>query len=495
VLELIERTLVDPATRAQGIALAAATGDGRYRASFESVAEDAKLPEDVRVAAVEALGSTKVTPNRVLDQLIAAVRGQPSSNPLAEAAVRATAKLYDSRDHLVELLTTRAYPLGVRRESLRLLGQFSDGAPRVLDLARAGKLPEDLKSEATTLVHTARDRRVREQARSVLPLPTTSAGRPLPSIFELIRRDGDADKGRQVFFRTSTNSCSGCHRVQGQGQWIGPDLSTVGVKYGRDELIRSILSPSAAIGYSFRSLVVALTDGRVLTGLPIQETDDRLILKTALGERIPVARGLIEDRRTSDVSLMPEGLAQTMTDQELVDLLAYLTTLKQPVSIVGQYHVIGPVYEPAGRSIFAPISRLDPHAPASDGRGHTLSWRRLTADAEGMADLAPLIAGDFKNAAYAWVPLVSPIAQKARLVIDTQAEISAWLDAKPVLLPRAPAGNEPCTAEVDLPEGKSALVIRVTPNGKGVPKSALVTTLVAERPISFSDGEAGGPAR
>ena len=58
----------------------------------------------------------------------------------------------------------------------------------------------------------------------------------------------------------------------GDGQWVGPDLSTIGVKYGRDELIRSILSPSAAIGFSFRSLVVALTDGRVITGLPVEET-------------------------------------------------------------------------------------------------------------------------------------------------------------------------------------------------------------------------------
>ena len=56
----------------------------------------------------------------------------------------------------------------------------------------------------------------------------------------------------------------------------------------------------------------------------------------------------IEERRTSDTSLMPEGLAQTMTDQEIVDLLAYLTTLKQPVSIVGQYQAIGPVHEPDG---------------------------------------------------------------------------------------------------------------------------------------------------
>ena len=77
----------------------------------------------------------------------------------------------------------------------------------------------------------------------------------------------------------------------------------------------------------------------------------------------------IEERRTSDVSLMPEGLAQTMTDHELVDLLAYLTTLRQPVSIVGQYQAVGPVHEPDGRSVFEPIAKLDLHGPVSDGQG------------------------------------------------------------------------------------------------------------------------------
>ncbi len=178
-----------------------------------------------------------------------------------------------------------------------------------------------------------------------LPLPKTAGGRTLPPIFELVRRDGDADEGREVFFRAGSNSCGGCHRVQGQGQWIGPDLSTIGAKYGNDELIRSILNPSAAIGYNFRSVVLALSDGRVITGLPVEESSDRLVLKTADGQRIVLAPGSIEDRKTSDVSLMPEGLAQTMTDQELVDLLAYLSTLKHPVSIVGQYHVVGPLSE------------------------------------------------------------------------------------------------------------------------------------------------------
>ena len=131
---------------------------------------------------------------------------------------------------------------------------------------------------------------------------------------------------------------------------------------------------------------------------------------------------------------MPEGLAQTMTDQELVDLLAYLTTLKQPVSIVGQYQAIGPVHEPDGKPVFDPISKLNLQAPVNDGRGRELSWRRVSANAEGLADLSPLVGGDPKNAAYAWAPIVSPVSQKARLVFDTPAEIAVWLDGKPVAL-------------------------------------------------------------
>ena len=88
---------------------------------------------------------------------------------------------------------------------------------------------------------------------------------------------------------------------------MGPDLSTIGIKYGRDELIRSILSPSDSIGYSYRSVVAALDDGRVITGLVLDDTADKLAIKTADGQRISVDPRSVEDRRTSDVSLMPEG--------------------------------------------------------------------------------------------------------------------------------------------------------------------------------------------
>ena len=207
------------------------------------------------MAAVLAVGSFRITPNRVLEQLVSSVRGKPSSNSVAEAAVQAMAPAFRALGRVTDLLTAKDYPLGLRRQALRSVAELRGGGSHLIELARAGKLPDDLKNEATTILHTSPDRRLREQASSVLPLPKTSSGRPLPSIFQLIRRDGDAEKGGQSFSARARMGAASCHRVQGNGQWIGPDLSTIGVKYGKDELIRSILSPSAAIGFSYRSLV------------------------------------------------------------------------------------------------------------------------------------------------------------------------------------------------------------------------------------------------
>jgi len=493
VVAAIEQTLADPELRRQGIALAAATRDIRHRASLERLAEDAKVPEELRVAAIDGLGSFPGSPDGVLDRLIGSAKGQRSSSAVAEAATRTIARLQDARGRLTDLLTSSDYPLGLRREALRTLVQLQDGGSRILALARAGKLPADLKTDATTWLHTDSDRRVRAQAAEILPLPRTVAGQALPSIRELIRRSGDAEKGSAVFFHAGTNSCAGCHRVQGRGQWVGPDLSTIGIKYGRDELIRSILSPSAAIGYSFRSLVLALADGRVITGLPVEETPERLVIKTAEGQRISVELRSIEDRRNSDVSLMPEGLAQTLTVQELVNLLEYLTTLRRPVSIVGEYHAIGPVYEPNGARVVDPTSKLSLGSPVDDGRGRRLSWRRLATTAEGRADFTSLAGSDPNQAVYAFVPLVSPVGQRARLVVDTPADVTTWLDGKAVsLFSKSQDKNEPRAAIVDLPQGSSKLLIRMTQGGKSEAQALLVTTLVSDQPVGF---DAGAPSR
>ena len=484
VVELIVKALADPEARVEGIAMAAATKEGRYAETLLGFARDAKAPADVRAAAVEAIGAIKPPEARaVLDGLIGEAKEKGSSHPAAEAAIRTLPKLGDARHRLMDLISGQDLPLGLRREALRTFAIQEGGARRVIAMAREGKLADDLKTEASTLLASHRDARVRHEAEAVLPLPKAASGRPLPPLQELLRRDGKAEDGRTVFFREGATSCAGCHRVQGRGRWIGPDLSTIGTKYGKDELLRSILNPSAAIGYNYRSAVVSLSDGRVVTGLAVEDAPDRLVLKTAEGQRIVVKPSEIEDRKNSDVSLMPEGLAQSMTDAELVDLLAFLSTLKQPVSVVGQYQAIGPLSE-KGHPAFDVTEKVNPAAKLPGADGPEVAWRRLTANAEGLVDLGPLAGSDSTRAVYLHTTVTSPAEQDVRLVLDTQADVKLWLGGRPVAL-AAPKAAEPRAAIVSLPRGTLDLLIRVP----GGPNAAVVTTIVSPRPLEFGLGE------
>ena len=454
--------------------------DGRYGPALMGFAKDPTAAEPVRLAAVEAVGRFKPagTPE-FIDGLIAEAK-KGGSTPLAEAAIRALPELRsDSNPLLLAMIAGNDYPLGLRREALRVYGRpRNGGGRRILELVKDHKLPDDLKSEATAIVHYDPDFRIRGEAASLLPLPKLASGRPLPSMRDLMGRPGDAQAGRLVFAKaSSSNACATCHRVQGQGQWVGPDLSTIGTKYGKEELLRSILYPSAAIGYNFKSNVLALADGRVLTGLIVEEVPDRIVLKTADGKRQVIRPGDIEDRKITEVSLMPEGLAEAMTDRELVDLLAFLATLKQPVSIVGQYQAIGPVAATGD----APLTPKTPLP--GDGPGKP-AWRRVTANAEGLVDLAVLSGDDASKAAYLETPILAPEDLEARLVLDTTADLKAWLDGKELNLPAA-SGDQPRTLPVRLTRGDHQLVIRVA----GGARTGLVTTFVAAKPLEFRTAE------
>jgi putative heme-binding domain-containing protein len=467
LIEAIESALNDPGLRVQGINVASSSQDGRYGPALMSFAKDEKASEEVRVAAIEALG--RIKPPRTaefLDNLILGLKGKGSSTSAAEAAVRTMPAVRDASAGLAAMIVGKDFPLGLRREALRTYARLGGGGLKVIALARDGKLPEDLKTEAMTLVHRDADRRVRSEADEVLPLPKSASGRPLPSLFELIRREGKADRGQAVFYREGANSCATCHRVQGRGQWIGPDLSTIGTKYGKSELIQSILNPSAAIGYNFRSTIASLTDGRVVTGLAVEETPARLVLKTAEGQRVAIRPSEIEDKKQSEVSLMPEGLAQSMSDQDLVDLLAFLGTLKQPVSVVGQYQAS------------APVAKGDDSAIVS-GSQTGLSWSRLTADFESQVALKPIAGEDGGKVVYLKSPVLAPEPTDAKLVLDVKSDVTAFLNGKAVEL-RAESGG-PKTADVRLAKGKNLLVLKV-PGGSQGP---LVTTFVASKPLEF----------
>jgi putative heme-binding domain-containing protein len=122
-------------------------------------------------------------------------------------------------------------------------------------------------------------------------------------------------------------ACIKCHAVGKQGGTVGPELSSVGAKYPRDELIAAVLYPSAKISSGYEPTVFALVDSRVVSGIVKSETPELVEIQDADAKLVRIPKADIEDRKRSEVSIMPSGLAQGISPSDFADLIAYLKRL------------------------------------------------------------------------------------------------------------------------------------------------------------------------
>ncbi len=122
--------------------------------------------------------------------------------------------------------------------------------------------------------------------------------------------------------------CLKCHHLGGQGERIGPELTGVGSRFSRIHIVESILEPSRTIAPSFGTLVLTLKSGKTLTGVKIAETEKTLTLADNQGQKHALAKTDIEEQQPSPLSSMPEGLEKRFTEEELIDLIAFLAGQK-----------------------------------------------------------------------------------------------------------------------------------------------------------------------
>lgn len=133
----------------------------------------------------------------------------------------------------------------------------------------------------------------------------------------------DLSRGRAVFSRT----CLQCHKMYDAGGDVGPDL-TGSDRANIDYILENVLDPSAAVSHDYTVTSVATTDGRLISGIIREQTDASLVLQTA-NERIVISRQDVDAIKPSEISMMPEGLLERLSPQELRDLFAYLASKGQ----------------------------------------------------------------------------------------------------------------------------------------------------------------------
>lgn len=229
---------------------------------------------------------------------------------------------------LEDIISDPAKSLPLRKAAVQTLARNQDGARFLLGLATEEKMPADVKLTAAAELNLAPWPEIKKSAFDLLPLPQTKTAEPLPPVNQLIQRTGNAKRGREIFERQTT-ACSACHVVNGKGTDVGPQLSEIGTKLGKEALYESILDPSSGISFGFEAWNIETQNGDELFGLIISETPDELTVKSQVGLSTKVKKSEISRRQKLSSSLMPAGLQLTLSTEELVDLVEFLFSLKK----------------------------------------------------------------------------------------------------------------------------------------------------------------------
>ena len=314
--------------RDTAVKLAAKYGIKDVGPVLRELAENLSAPAETRAEAVDALTSLKDSGlPKLVEQLLAD----------KEPAVRAAAR----RD-LIVLTPARAVT--------ELSTALNSAASAVIELQQAAQGLAALKTaEADAALQTALDAWLAgTPAAAAVQLDLLEAaelrGGKLAEAATKVRETlsrigtvaaygdclsgGDAERGKEVFFGNAAASCRRCHKINGEGSDVGPDLSEIAKTKPRDYLLEAVVDPNAKIAEGFETAVFAMADGRILSGVVRGEDEKTFRVVMPTGESITVEKDQVEERAKGK-SGMPADVMKQISRRELRDVVEYLSTLKQ----------------------------------------------------------------------------------------------------------------------------------------------------------------------
>jgi putative heme-binding domain-containing protein len=305
---------------------------GELPARLLQIANDHGKPSELRLNALAAVPDGLATvDDRTFGFLISSIAvDQTVTTRTTAADVLARAKLSQEQlGHLADALRT-AGPVEVDR----LLSAFEQSTDDSLGIKLITALGESsalssLRVDALKAHLAKYGPTVQKQAEGLFAKLNVDAAKQRTRLEQLmtIVKTGDVRRG-QLVFHSEKAACFSCHAIGYRGGTVGPDLTRIGSVRAERDLLESIVFPSASLVRSFESIAVATNDGKVYNGLLRGENADELLLATGVNQEARITRRAIEEIRPSSISIMPAGLEQQLTHQELADLIAFLKECK-----------------------------------------------------------------------------------------------------------------------------------------------------------------------
>jgi putative heme-binding domain-containing protein len=293
----------------------------------------------VRNAAVAALGGLPGDPSRAALLKLCTAPGKDDAFTAATIAALVPHSAGDAATQAVAFLG-RARDAKARAAVFQAFLSTKDGAATLaaaIDSASAS-LPADAAKDGQQAV-SASGRQEPSLARALdSALARASAGSPqsaasphamdaasLDAFVTLVRDKADAKRGEAIYARENLK-CVTCHRINDAGGKVGPNLTAIGASSPLDYVIDSLIYPAKNVKEGYNTVVVQTDDGQVVTGIQVTRSDAELVLRDATGKEIKIPTADI-DEESAGTSLMPAGLIDSLSREELADLVRYLSGL------------------------------------------------------------------------------------------------------------------------------------------------------------------------
>lgn len=302
-------------------------GEGRNTPALQSFlraaaqrAVDDRVPTRERVSAVALLGYTDFAfAGPTLRQLLDS-RHPPE---LQLQVVRALERIGDAQGGAL-LLAKENWPRYTPRVREAVLGTLTAKPPLIgvlFDAINAGVIaPPEISSVRRTQLLKHADATVRQRAEGIFKeLEGGDRMQVYRTYRELLKQPADVARGREAFVK----ACSACHTHHGVGGKVGPDLTGIR-NQPADAILLHVLVPNYEVAPNYQTLSIVTQDGRSLSGWLASETESALTLRTAAGTEETVVRKTITSMAASGVSLMPDGLEQTMPKEDVANIIAFL---------------------------------------------------------------------------------------------------------------------------------------------------------------------------
>jgi putative membrane-bound dehydrogenase-like protein len=304
----------------------------RLQSALADIGADAAQPPSVRLGALAALPAV---PPKLTPELFRFLRdsAQPSV-ALAErtlaADILSRAKL--SNEQLIALADTlpTAGPLEVDRLLEPFTGNKDDAVgQRLVTVLQSPSLKPVLRVDGLKRRLKDFGPAVQERTKALYAAIDAESGRQLARLETMLGQlpAGDVHRG-QVVFNRPKNNCVACHAIGYVGGKSGPDLTRIGAIRVQRDLLEAIVFPSASFVRGYEPVQVLTRDGKAHNGLIQSESPEEMILSTGPSDVVRVARRDIDEIQPSRVSVMPAGLEQQLSMQELADLVAFLQACK-----------------------------------------------------------------------------------------------------------------------------------------------------------------------